>query len=384
MYANPEEVFGGTSKLLALIELIYSAVDDISLWPDVLDRMAAALNGVETLIWTNFSSGPEAANIVSMARMDAAALDPYARHYGRLNVLAQRCDALVPDGQARFGHRAMAYAEFEKTEFCNDYFHPHRMHHTIGVKVPLGGGMEPAYIACMRPKDKDIFEDREGTILETLVPHLQRALMLHLKMSQLRLNAEGLETGLDLFGHAVFGLNCGGRVVVSNRQAEKLAASGDGLRLAGGCLAATYPEENRLLQAQLSVAVAAGARAGIGSGGSLTLSRRAGHASLRITVIPYQSNWADHYGQLAALVFVSDPEAATLPRSAVLHSFYGLTPTEARIADLLASGNEVREVALRVGITLETARFYVKRVLAKTGTRRQTELIRLMLSLPGR
>jgi hypothetical protein len=52
-----------------------------------------------------------------------------------------------------------------------------------------------------------------------------------------------------------------------------------------------------------------------------------------------------------------------------------------RIADLLAGGNEVGEVA--AGITFETARFHVKRVMAKTGVRRQTELVRLMLSLPG-
>jgi DNA-binding CsgD family transcriptional regulator len=60
-----------------------------------------------------------------------------------------------------------------------------------------------------------------------------------------------------------------------------------------------------------------------------------------------------------------------------------LTPAEARIADLLAGGNEVGEVAARAGITLETARFHVKRVMAKTGVRRQTEMVRLMLSLPG-
>jgi DNA-binding CsgD family transcriptional regulator len=256
------------------------------------------------------------------------------------------------------------------------------MHYSMGLKIPMGG-MEPAYVTFMRPKHKDPFEDREGTILETLVPHLQRALMLHLKMSQLRLNAEGLEAGLDAFGHAVFGLNREGRVVLSNRETEKIAASGDGLRLADSCLAATDPEEDNLLQAQLSEAVAAGARVSISSGGSLSLSRRSGRSSLRVTVIPYQSHSLDHYGQLAALVFVGDPEAAPLSRSAVLRSFYGLTPTEARIADLLAGGNEVREVAARSGITLETARFHVKRVLSKTGTRRQTELVRLMLSLPG-
>jgi DNA-binding CsgD family transcriptional regulator len=66
-----------------------------------------------------------------------------------------------------------------------------------------------------------------------------------------------------------------------------------------------------------------------------------------------------------------------------MRALYGLTPAEARLADLLLEGCEVREAADRLRTTLETARFHLKRVLAKTGTRRQTELMRLMLSLPG-
>ena len=46
-------------------------------------------------------------------------------------------------------------------------------------------------------------------------------------------------------------------------------------------------------------------------------------------------------------------------------------------------GREVREAAELLSITLETCRFHLKRILAKTGTSRQTELLRLMLSLPG-
>jgi DNA-binding CsgD family transcriptional regulator len=66
-----------------------------------------------------------------------------------------------------------------------------------------------------------------------------------------------------------------------------------------------------------------------------------------------------------------------------MRQLYGLTPTEARLADLLLEGLEVREISNRLSISVETARFHLKRVLAKSGTHRQTELIRLMLSLPG-
>jgi DNA-binding CsgD family transcriptional regulator len=67
----------------------------------------------------------------------------------------------------------------------------------------------------------------------------------------------------------------------------------------------------------------------------------------------------------------------------VMRQLYRLTPSEARVADRLLDGLEIREIADRLGITLETCRFHLKRVFAKTGTPRQAELIRLMLSLPG-
>jgi DNA-binding CsgD family transcriptional regulator len=84
-----------------------------------------------------------------------------------------------------------------------------------------------------------------------------------------------------------------------------------------------------------------------------------------------------------ALVLISDPSVSPKSRAAFMRMLYGLTPTESRLADLLLQGFEVREAADRLRTTLETARFHLKRVLAKTGTRRQSELMRLMLSLPG-
>ena len=78
---------------------------------------------------------------------------------------------------------------------------------------------------------------------------------------------------------------------------------------------------------------------------------------------------------------MSDPASQPLSRGATLRALYALTPSEARVADLLLQGLETRDVANRLGLALETARFHVKRVLAKTGVKRQTELMRMMLSL---
>jgi DNA-binding CsgD family transcriptional regulator len=104
---------------------------------------------------------------------------------------------------------------------------------------------------------------------------------------------------------------------------------------------------------------------------------------LQVVVSPFLSGSLMNERQATALIQFSDPSAIPRHRGAILRVLYGLTPTESRLADLLLHGLDVRQTAERMKITVETARFNLKRVQAKTSTRRQTELMRLMLSLPG-
>ena len=56
-----------------------------------------------------------------------------------------------------------------------------------------------------------------------------------------------------------------------------------------------------------------------------------------------------------------------------------LTPAETRIAIALFKGQSVEAYAKEAGISINTARWYVKQIYAKTGVKRQTELIRVLL-----
>ncbi len=147
-------------------------------------------------------------------------------------------------------------------------------------------------------------------------------------------------------------------------------------------LVSIFSAQNRRLRALLSDTVAVGAGLAVNVGGSLLLPRKSGRNSLRVTVTPSVSQLPGGSSQLAALVFVSDPEGSPIARSEKRRALYALTPLETRVADFLLQGLETREVAHELGLTLETACFHLKRVLSKTGTRRQTELMRLMLFLP--
>ena len=61
-----------------------------------------------------------------------------------------------------------------------------------------------------------------------------------------------------------------------------------------------------------------------------------------------------------------------------------LTPAETRIAIALFKGQSVEAYAKEAGISINTARWYVKQIYAKTGVKRQTELIRMFLKTTAR
>jgi DNA-binding CsgD family transcriptional regulator len=56
-----------------------------------------------------------------------------------------------------------------------------------------------------------------------------------------------------------------------------------------------------------------------------------------------------------------------------------LTPAETRTAIALFKGQSVEVYAKEAGISINTARWHVKQIYAKTGVKRQTELIHMLL-----
>jgi DNA-binding CsgD family transcriptional regulator len=62
---------------------------------------------------------------------------------------------------------------------------------------------------------------------------------------------------------------------------------------------------------------------------------------------------------------------------------FGLTPAEACLAVALAGGKRLEDVAEERGVRMPTLRTQLPAVLDKTGTRRQADLMRLIVGLPA-
>lgn len=85
--------------------------------------------------------------------------------------------------------------------------------------------------------------------------------------------------------------------------------------------------------------------------------------------------WAE---PLFAAVLLSARDLQTAGHT--INSSFGLTTAEARLAAKLVQGMRVADAGGELGMTPSTARWHLKNIFAKTGTRRQADLLRLLTS----
>jgi len=87
--------------------------------------------------------------------------------------------------------------------------------------------------------------------------------------------------------------------------------------------------------------------------------------------------------RIAVAVFINDPLKPQRPTDSLLRTLYGLTRAECRVALLLSDGRAPKQIADTVGVTENTVRSQIKSIYGKTGVKRQSELIRLLVNHAG-
>jgi DNA-binding CsgD family transcriptional regulator len=83
-------------------------------------------------------------------------------------------------------------------------------------------------------------------------------------------------------------------------------------------------------------------------------------------------------GRAAVAIFVCERSSSSSLSDRELQTLYGLTPAEARVARLLASGRSVAAIARELRVSPNTVRTQLKATFAKTDTCQQSELAALI------
>ncbi|MDE2690929.1 MAG: helix-turn-helix transcriptional regulator [Acidobacteriota bacterium] len=213
--------------------------------------------------------------------------------------------------------------------------------------------------------------------IERLVPHVAHFVRVRQALAAAAARGDALAALLDRTGMGVLHLDRQGRVLEANERARRVLAEGDCLTQRKNQLRARARHEN----AQLGRLLAACFDRGVG--GSMALWRpgdsRAGSLILHVCPVRPDSTSFDTYG-VAVQILLVEPGSPPEMDARRLTDLYDLTPSEGRLALLLARGQSVSEIAASTGRKESTVRWHVRNLHPKLGVHRQADLVRLVLS----
>jgi DNA-binding CsgD family transcriptional regulator len=379
---------GGVSDqfVLDLIDDIYSAGLDPSLWPSVVKRVVDATGGATgqlvspnenatRSLWAPYGFGRDA-------------MEPYALYYHKLDVWTQTADALsLPSCTVMTGEQLLSNSDFFRSEFYNDYLKSHGFEKIVACFVDngKGGDVPKTSFSVYRPPGSEPFDRQAVTFLGRIVPHVRRAIQIHWRIHDLEhRNATNTEV-LEHLNIGVALIDEARKVSYLNPVAQSMANAGDGLSVTDGELTSALGEETVELSRLLGETVRATVSLECSRTGTMAVSRRSGQLPYRITAIPVPTTGAFAIGrqQTAAIVFISEAQLA--PKSSVdlIANIYSLSESESRLLRSLMECQPLKLAARSLGISVNTAHTQLNNIFRKTGVHRQPELVRLAMSLAG-
>jgi DNA-binding CsgD family transcriptional regulator len=210
--------------------------------------------------------------------------------------------------------------------------------------------------------------DALGPLIE-VARRMARIVSVSAKLSMT--NAENEIDTLDRVGCSAILIDRNGYVKRVNRHAEKLLCSDFAIR--HGKLWTSASSSLARLDRFLTD-IESSKR----TGGPLpqpVILARDGRPWLLLEALPLAAAAMEIFDGCRAILVITDLTCAASPNAAVLGAIYGLTKAETRLAAALCEGNDLPTLAKTFNVSHETLRGQLKTVFAKTGSRRQAELV---------
>ncbi len=206
-------------------------------------------------------------------------------------------------------------------------------------------------------------------VLDSLVGELRAAVRVGRRV--LDAEASGMVRSICRRERAAFELDSLGRVRCEHAAGPAI----EEVRAVAGRLVAADALAQRSVDRAVMAAVTAPARPA-----AAVLPSESGEAKF-LHIVPVVGEARDVFSATAAIAVVIDPgshSAAVPVNFGGIRDVFGLTAREAQLAARLVQGMSIRDAARELRLGLGTARNHLKSIFAKSGTRRQGELIALL------
>jgi len=367
-----------------LIDRIYAAALDPEVWQEVTEEFSALFGGAPTmlgfLIPGEFSLGPR-----YFVGLDEDYLADYLPRLLRDIPWSTKYMAHFVDRWGDMGE-VIGHVNLAETELYTEWLKPQGLAavwpggHTVvsGSGEPIGG------FTVFRREGEPPFSEEEFAAADLFIPHVRRAIEVHLTVHGAQRVRLALAEAIDRLPTGVLLLDARRQVVIQNKGAERIVSADDGFRVDRTGPSAEDARENAVLQRLIADAMDARRGEELEAAGFVAISRPSEKRAYAVMVTPLLSPpGGSVVSDAVVAIFVSDPTARPIAGPEVLEELYQLTHSEAELVRLLAAGLSLEEAAETRGVSLNTARSHLKHAFAKTGTSRQGELVRLVVTGVG-
>lgn len=267
----------------------------------------------------------------------------------------------------------MGGGDYREQPFFRDFLQPYGFEHMLMLRVVAGG--HQAWMTVTQPAVGEDFPRSAADLCTRLAPHFATALRSYGAIETAKLTRAIRDRVMSRTGYGCVTIDA--RRIVIHGDASLLPADRKHAPVdvdpAGKVRLASAAADRKLglVLAQIDDGQQTD---------PVTIASEEGSAGA-VLVVPLEPSAAGASGASAAIFFqlpgLAVGDAAAF-RNATQIAF-GLSPAEAELATYLAQGASIVDAADAIGLTVESARTYSKRVFAKTGTSGQADLIRRLL-----
>lgn len=386
-----------------VVHRIYSAAIAPSQWEQVVGDIARLFDASRALIFT-WAHTPAQGGFLFTHNISQASLEYWAAKsihedpFVRAGVAKGR----NVDGMANLDSDLVAHEVLLETPFYKELWAPMDIARLCNGVIFDGTDAHklPTFISLFRPLRAPAFRHEHVELLSRLLAHLSRSMgvMFHLRDQQLQI-ASNL-AALDRLTCGVVLIDATRDVRFANKAAESLLRQGETVqmgtrllpdalrmhlnpRLAGVERRFQDALVRALLPLPLSLSLSLSQDATEHFSQAILLPGSDGRPACAVHVapLPESHDFATAGSPARAIVFLYDLQAASSVDPQVLCRIFELTPAEALAALQIAAGGTVDDMAARLGVSVNTFKTQLQAAYMKTGTHRQADLLKLLLSL---
>ncbi|WP_114325924.1 helix-turn-helix transcriptional regulator [Candidatus Colwellia aromaticivorans] len=355
-----------------VIESIYQASIDAHQWDTALQDVSDYFHSEGAGL---FSQNPytQEVNSIAFLGLKEGYLESYGEYYGHINptfIDHSELRSGVMFTEQVFNQRRKNEDFYKNSTFSNEWMNPQGFSHAAGGML-IADGKNTLHFTLIRSSQQGLYTQQELKVLGAFSKHICKAVQLSKVFQRTNYRMKNAEQLLANMGHGILIIDGDQNVLESNQIALNSIEKNPILAIQQGklishhlgfkkqlCIELQQTMVNSMLKKELPI--------------RLNLPE---YENVLLILMPVMPELQSQFDRPAALLIIKESTAINPLNMNYLQKSYNLNPSETRLTKYLAEGYELKRAAYEMGVSYETARWYLKSIFEKTGTHRQIDLI---------